>query len=87
MEGSCWFPHEIKNFVLYLGECGIDPERVTVITQNYNYAYEEFPFRLVHWNLMESFARVKAKEWIDYNTRLYEIFHVVFFLFQNHHKK
>ena len=67
MEGSSWFSHEIKNFVLYLGECGIDPKRVTVITQNYNYAYEEFPFKLVHWNLMESFARVRAKEWIDYN--------------------
>ena len=67
MEGSSWLPDEVSNFTSYLKECGIDPKRVTVITQNYNYAYEKFPFRLVHWNLMESFARVKAKEWIDYN--------------------
>ena len=67
MEGSSWLPHEIKNFTLYLQVCGVDPKRVTVITQNYNYAYEEFPFKLVHWNLMESFARVRAKEWIDYD--------------------
>ena len=67
MEGSSWLPDEVSNFTSYLKECGIDPKRVTVITQNYNYAYEEFPFRLVHWNLMESFARVRAKEWIDYN--------------------
>ena len=67
MEGSSWLPDEVSNFTSYLKECGIDPKRVTVITQNYNYAYEKFPFKLVHWNLMESFARVRAKEWIDYN--------------------
>ena len=67
MEGSSWLPQEIKNFTLYLQVCGVDPKRVTVITQNYSYAYDEFPFKLVHWNLMESMARVRAKEWIDYN--------------------
>lgn len=67
MEGSSWLPQEITNFTLYLRVCGVDPKRVLLITQNYNYAYEEFPFQVVHWNLMESFYRVRAKEWIDYN--------------------
>ena len=67
MEGSSWLPDEVSNFTLYLKECGIDPERVTVITQNYNFEGVEFPFKIVTWNIMESFARVRAKEWIDYN--------------------
>ncbi len=67
MEGSSLLPQEIKTFTLYLQVCGIDPKRVLLITQNYNYAYDNFPFQVVHWNLMESFARVRAKEWIDYD--------------------
>ena len=66
-EGSSWLPQEVNNFTLYLKMCGIDPKRVTVITQNYNYEDANFPFKIVIWNLMESFARVRAKEWIDYN--------------------
>ena len=67
MEGSSWLPQEVTNFTLYLKVCGIDPKRVTVITQNYNYVDADFPFKIVIWNLMESFARVRAKEWMDYN--------------------
>ena len=67
MEGSSWSPQEIRNFTSYLKLYMIKPEMVTVITQNYNYAYDEFPFKLVTWSLMESFARVTSKEWVDYN--------------------
>ena len=67
MEGSSWLPQEVTNFTLYLKVCGIDPKRVTVITQNYNYEDADFPFKIVIWNLMESFARVRAKEWVEYN--------------------
>ena len=67
MEGSSWLPWEIENFTLYLKQYMIKPEMVTVITQNYNYAYDVFPFKLVTWSLMESFARVTSKEWVDYN--------------------
>ena len=67
MEGSSWLPQEIENFTLYLKQYMIKSEMVTVITQNYNYAYDEFPFKLVTWSLMESFARVTSKEWVDYN--------------------
>jgi hypothetical protein len=67
MEGSSWLPREVENFTLYLKIHNINPERVTVITQNYNYADAKFPFNIVIWNLMESFARVNAIEWIDYN--------------------
>ena len=67
LEGSSWLPQEIENFTLYLKQYMIKPEMVTVITQNYNYAYDVFPFKLVTWSLMESFARVTSKEWVDYN--------------------
>ena len=67
LEGSSWLPQEIENFTLYLKQYMIKSEMVTVITQNYNYAYDEFPFKLVTWSLMESFARVTSKEWVDYN--------------------
>ena len=67
LEGSSWWPHEIRNFKSYLEDNMIKPEMVTVVTQNYNYAYDEFPFKLVTWSLMESFARITSKEWIDYN--------------------
>ena len=67
MDGSSWLPQEVTNFTLYLKVCGIDPKRVTLITQNYNFEGAKFPFKVVIWNLMESFARVRAKEWIDYN--------------------
>ena len=70
MEGSSWLPQEVTNFTLYLKVCGIDPKRVTLITQNYNFEGAKFPFKVVIWNLMESFARVRAKEWIDYNDDL-----------------
>ena len=67
LEGSSWLPQEIENFTLYLKQYMIKSEMVTVITQNYNYAYDVFPFKLVTWSLMESFARVTSKEWVDYN--------------------
>tara|TARA_R100000234_G_scaffold102777_1_gene72098 strand:+ start:90 stop:1235 length:1146 start_codon:yes stop_codon:yes gene_type:complete len=67
MEGCSWFPSEVKDFLLYMDMCGIDPDQIMVVVQNYNVAYERFPFKMVHWNFFESFFRERAKEWIDYN--------------------
>ena len=32
-----------------------------------NYQYQIFPFKYVCWQLNESFSRVRAREWIDYD--------------------
>ena len=67
IEGSSWFPEEVKSFVLYLRSNGINPEMVMVVGQNYNYDYEDFPFQYVSWQFNESFYRLKSIEWVDYN--------------------
>ena len=67
IEGSSWFPEEVRSFVLYLRSNGINPEMVMVVGQNYNYDYEDFPFQYVSWQFNESFYRLKSIEWVDYN--------------------
>jgi len=69
-EGSVWTSLQIKKFELYLKNKmrGIDPQEVIVISQNYNYNYHTtFPFKMIVWQFMESFFRVKSEDWVEYN--------------------
>ena len=67
-EGSVWNELDIEKYKHFLMDAMIKPEETIVVTQNYNYIYEIFPFKMIAWPLMESFSRVKAEDWIEYNT-------------------
>ena len=64
-EGSIWTKWEIRKFQGWLKEANIQSEKVIVITQNYNYAYNTFPFKMVVWNFYESFCRDTLEDWIE----------------------
>ncbi len=51
-----------KYLVEKLQEAMIDPKNVIVLTMGHTYTYEEFPFKIIHWNFFESYIRSQIKD-------------------------